>query len=112
MTCPRCHAGMAGHVDRAYCRHCLADLRLEWADRVTLDAYYAVILPAVKACIRMLPTSTVRRLRDRAERREARARYADERTRVGILRRQAVDRFDARSDATGAYYWELRRRNA
>lgn len=110
MTCPRCHVEPAGNGGRGYCRYCLADLRLGPVDRITLDGYYAVILPAMRAIVRVLPGRTVMRLRDRAERREARARYVDERTRVGILRRQAVDRSDARGDATATYLAELERR--
>jgi hypothetical protein len=80
-------------------------------DRVLYVTNYTVVLPTLRRTIRVLPERTVRRLRDRAERREAAATYMDETVRVGILRRMAVDRFDARSDANVIYYMELRTRS-
>jgi hypothetical protein len=79
-------------------------------DRLTYEATYRVILPGIAAVSRLLPTRCVRALANRADRREAQARYTDEAKRVGVLRRMAVDRFDARSDANVTYYLELRRR--
>lgn len=86
----------------------------ELRDRVPYVFAYSILLPTLRRTIRVLPTSAVRRLRDRAERREASATYIfrmDETDRVGILRRMAVDRFDVRSDALGIHLSELRRRS-
>jgi hypothetical protein len=80
-------------------------------DRLTYEATYRVILPGIAAAIRVLPNRCVRALAYRADRREAEAHYTDEAVRVGVLRRMAVDRFDARSDAATTYYFELRRRS-
>ena len=90
-------------------------------DRFYYFATYRMALPLIAAVARRLPARTVRALADRADRREAEARYADgitdraaylaaEVQRVGVLRRTAIDRFDARSDAAVTYYMELRRR--
>ena len=57
-----------------------------------------------------MPYRMLRRMADRADRREAAARYDDGTARVGVLRRQAIDRYDVRSDATCIYYAELRAR--
>lgn len=83
-------------------------------DRALFEASYRLLLPAIRRAVRVLPTRIVRLLADRADRREAAANYlpGPETARVGILRRQAVDRYDVRSDATMAYYGELRRRKA
>jgi hypothetical protein len=80
-------------------------------DRVLFATSYTVVLPTLRRTVRVLPERTVRRLRDRAERREAAATYMDETVRVGILRRMAVDRFDVRSDATSIHLHELRTRS-
>ncbi len=80
-------------------------------DRVLFATSYTVVLPTLRRTVRVLPTSVVRRLRDRSERREAAATYMDETVRVGILRRMAVDRFDVRSDATSIHLHELRTRS-
>ena len=80
-------------------------------DRVLFFTSYTVVLPTLRRTVRVLPERTVRRLRDRAERREAAATYMDETVRVGILRRMAVDRFDVRSDATSIHLHELRTRS-
>ena len=80
-------------------------------DRVLYVTNYTVVLPTLRRTIRVLPERTVRRLRDRAERREAAATYMDETVRVGILRRMSVDRFDVRSDATSIHLHELRTRS-
>lgn len=69
------------------------------------------VLALLELVTRRLPTRTVRRLADRADRREAAARYDVETRRVGVLRRIAVDRYDARADAACIYYTELRRRS-
>jgi hypothetical protein len=79
-------------------------------DRLTYEATYRVILPSIATVIRLLPTRCVQALAYRADRREARAHYTDGSVRVGVLRRMAIDRFDARSDAAITYYFELRRR--
>ena len=81
------------------------------ADRFYYEWTYRVVLPSITRFVRVLPTSCVRRLADRADRREAAATYTREGTRVGVLRRKAVDRFDARSGAAVTYYFELRRRS-
>jgi hypothetical protein len=89
-------------------------MKWELRDRVPYAFAYRFMLPTIRRTIRVLPTSAVRRLRDRAEMREASATYMhtmDETDRVGILRRMAVDRFDVRSDATYIYLRELRRRS-
>jgi hypothetical protein len=80
-------------------------------DRLTYEATYRVLLPGITRAVRLLPTRCVRALANRADRREAQATYADEAKRVGVLRRMAVDRYDARSDAAVTYYMELRRRS-
>ena len=59
-----------------------------------------------------MPYRMLRRMADRADRREAAARYDDGAARVGVLRRQAIDRYDVRADSTCIYYAELRCRNA
>jgi len=59
-----------------------------------------------------MPYRMLRRMADRADRREAAARYDDGAARVGVLRRQAIDRYDSRSDAACIYYAALRARNA
>ena len=83
----------------------------ELRDRVPYAFAYRFLLPTIRRTIRVLPTSAVRVLRDRAEMREASATYTNETDRVGILRRMAVDRFDVRSDATLIHLHELRRRS-
>ena len=80
-------------------------------DRLTYEATYRVILPGIATVSRLLPTRCVMALANRADRREAAARYADGMARVGVLRRFAIDRYDARADANVTYYLELRRRN-
>ena len=80
-------------------------------DRVLFVIAYRIVLPTLRRTLRVLPTSAVRVLRDRAERREARSHYTTETVRVGALRRTAVDRFDVRSDATMIHLHELRRRS-
>jgi len=79
-------------------------------DRIMYEVTYRVLLPGMQRAIRLLPTRLVWTLANRAERREAAARYADGMQRVGVLRRFAIDRYDARSDANVTYYMELRRR--
>ena len=79
-------------------------------DRALFEATYRAVLPSIAAVTRLLPYRVLRTLANRADRREAAAHYRDEAVRVGALRRYAVDRFDARSDAVGIYYRELRRR--
>jgi hypothetical protein len=80
------------------------------ADRFYYEASYRALLPAITLTARVLPLRVLRRLADRADRREAAAYYTDEAVRVGVLRRMSVDRFDVRSDAVSIYYTELRRR--
>lgn len=91
-------------------------------DRFYYSAYYRLVLPSIGAVARVLPTRFVRALASRADRREAAAEYghgasdraaslAAEAKRVGVLRRLAIDRYDARADATVTYYAELRRRS-
>lgn len=80
-------------------------------DRVLFVIAYRIVLPALRRTLRVLPTSAVRVLRDRAEMREAASHYTNENVRVGILRRMAVDRHDVRSDATMIHLHELRRRS-
>lgn len=80
-------------------------------DRLLWETSYRVVLPTIRTTLRFLPTSTIRRLRDRAERREARSRYIAETERVGILRRLAVDRWDIRSDVLLVHLRELRIRS-
>jgi len=70
------------------------------------------MLRVLELLVTFMPYRTLRRMADRADRREAEARYDDGAARVGILRRQAIDRYDVRSDATCVYYAELRKRNA
>ena len=79
-------------------------------DRACYAVAYGAFLPTLDRVVRVLPTRVVRRLAERADRREAAAHYGDELQRVGLLRRYAVDRYDVRSDATGSYWRELRRR--
>ena len=79
-------------------------------DRAVFGVTYRAVLPGTAAVARLLPYRVLRTLANRADRREAAAYYRDEAVRVGALRRYAVDRFDARSDAVGIYYRELRRR--
>lgn len=90
-------------------------------DRIYYAAAYRVLLPSITRLARLLPYRALRALANRADRREAEARYADgitdraaylaaEVRRVGVLRRTAIDRFDVRSDAAVTYYVELRRR--
>jgi hypothetical protein len=79
-------------------------------DRALFEATYRAVLPALEALARRVPRRVLRALANRADRREAAAYYTDEAVRVGALRRIAVDRFDARSDAVSIYYRELRRR--
>ena len=76
-------------------------------DRVTYTLTYRVALPTLAASVRILPTGIVRALAFRADRREAAAEYEDAARRGGLLRRMAVDRFDARSDAAVIYWREL-----
>lgn len=90
-------------------------------DRMYYEAAYRVLLPSMKRLVRVLPFRVLRMLANRADRREAEARYGDgitdraaylasEAQRVGMLRRMAIDRYDVRADATTVYYFELRRR--
>ena len=90
-------------------------------DRFYYAAAYRVMLPGITFVARLLPYRVLRALANRADRREAEARYADgitdraaylaaEAKRVGVLRRMAIDRFDVRSDTSVTYYMELRRR--
>ena len=79
-------------------------------DRIIYEATYRGLLAAIGRAIRLLPIRVVLALANRADRREAAARYADGMARVGVLRRFAIDRYDARADANVTYYLELRRR--
>jgi hypothetical protein len=79
-------------------------------DRLLYEGTYRALLPGMQRAIRLLPTRLVWTLANRADRREAAARYADGMARVGVLRRFAIDRYDARADANAIYYLELRRR--
>jgi hypothetical protein len=81
------------------------------ADRFYYEASYRALLPAITLTARVLPLRVLRRLADRADRREAEAHYTDEARRVGLLRRMAIDRYDVRSDTAVTYYFELRRRS-
>jgi hypothetical protein len=81
------------------------------ADRFYYEASYRALLPLITLTARCVPLRVLRRLADRADRREAEAHYTDEARRVGILRRMAVDRYDVRSDTAVTYYLELRRRS-
>ena len=76
-------------------------------DRITYTATYRLALPFAGALARVLPTRFVRTLAFRADRREAAASYTDGDRRVGFLRRLAIDRYDARADASVVYYREL-----
>lgn len=78
--------------------------------RISYEWSYRVMLPSITAAVRLLPWRAVFVLAYRADRREAAATYTDGAKRVGILRRQAIDRYDVRSDATFCYFAELKRR--
>lgn len=96
--------------------------RIDARDRVYYFVTFRAALPVIEAVARRLPARIVRALANRSDRREAEARYAPvgtdranylaaEARRVGVLRRMAVDRYDARASAAVVYYLELRRRS-